>query len=78
MAASRRRAERVLSAAAPLVLAANQPAEVPDEVAFRAWEEFIYPRNGAEHPPSPGWERALAVINEWLSGRAVVLRGEQT
>ena len=71
-------ASDALRVAAPLIVAANSVSEIPDEVVARAWDECIYPRNAVEHPPGPGFLRAIAEINQWLTRRASVLRGEET
>lgn len=69
-------AEDAVRAAAPLIVAASSVTEVPDGVVHAAWHEYVYPRTAVERPMTPGFERAMRVINEWLAGRASVLRGE--
>jgi hypothetical protein len=63
--------ERAVRAAAPLIVAANAITEIPDDVAFRAWEELVYPLTAVDRPMTPGFKRAMTVINQWLTDRAV-------
>lgn len=45
------------------------PTEVPEDVVHAAWHEYVYPLSAVERPMTPGFERAMRVINEWLAGR---------
>jgi len=68
--------EDAVRGAAPLIVAENSVTEIPDDVVHAAWHEYVYPLTAVERPMTPGFERAMRVINEWLAGRASVLRGE--
>jgi hypothetical protein len=50
---------------------------IPREVLGMAWHEFRYPHPALD-APSAAFERAMAVVAQWLSGMAVVPLPEPT